>query len=102
MEEERNQRSGGHNGQHPHRPILHVPEHHPKEQVRQNAVVRREAVYPIDQVDGIDDAYGSKERKRDSHPLRNLIKAPQPVEDIPNIPSDENQQQGSTDSVRKA
>lgn len=102
VEEERDQRSGGHDGQHTHRPILHIPEHHPQEQTRQNAVARRETVYPIDQVDGIDDAYGSKEHKRDGHPLRDLIKAPQPVEDIPNRPSDENQQQGSTDFVRKA
>lgn len=102
VEEERDQRSGGHDGQHTHRPILHIPKHHPQEQTRQNAVARRETVYPIDQVDGIDDAYGSKEHKRDGHPLRDLIKAPQPVEDIPNRPSDENQQQGSTDSFRKA
>lgn len=30
VEEERNQRSGSHDGQHAHRPIPHVPEHHTK------------------------------------------------------------------------
>lgn len=90
VKEERNQRSGSHDGQHTHRPIPHVPEHHPKEQTRQNAVARREAVYPIDQVDGINDAHGRKDRQRNGYSLRNLIEPPQSVEVIQGVSSDEN------------
>ena len=97
VEEERNQRSGGHDGQHTHRPIPHIPEHHPKEQACQDAVARREAVYPVDQVDGIDDAHGRKDRQRNGHPVRNLIEAPQSVKVIQGISSDENQQQNRAD-----
>lgn len=77
--------------------ITHIPEHHPKEQACQDAVARREAVYPVDQVDGIDDAHGRKDRQRNSHPLRDLIEAPQPVEVIQGVSSDENQQQNRAD-----
>lgn len=97
VEEERNQRSGSHDGQHTHRPIPHVPEHHTEEKARQDAVARREAVYPVDQVDGIDDAHGRKDRQRNGHPLRNLIEAPQSVEVIQGVSSDENQQQNRAD-----
>lgn len=77
--------------------ITHIPEHHPKEQACQDAVARREAVYPVDQVDGIDDAHGRKDRQRNGHPLRNLIEAPQSVKVIQGISSDENQQQNRAD-----
>lgn len=97
VEEERNQRSGCHDSQHAHRPIPHVPEHHTEKEARQDAVARREAVYPIDQVDGIDDAHGRKDRQRNGHSLRDLIKAPQPVEVIQGVTSDENQQQNRAD-----
>lgn len=97
VEEERNQRSGCHDGQHAHRPIPHVPEHHTEKEARQDAVARREAVYPIDQVDGIDDAHGRKDRQRNSHPLRDLIETPQSVEVIQGVSSDENQQQNRAD-----
>ena len=77
--------------------ITHIPDHHPKEQACQDAVARREAVYPVDQVDGIDDAHGRKDRQRNGHPLRNLIEAPQSVKVIQGISSDENQQQNRAD-----
>ena len=48
VEEERNQRSGCHDSQHAHCPIPHVPEHHTEKKARQDAVARREAVYPVD------------------------------------------------------
>lgn len=97
VEEERNQRSGCHDSQHAHCPIPHVPEHHTEKKARQDAVARREAVYPVDQVDGIDDAHGRKDRQRNSHPLRDLIEAPQPVEVIQGVSSAENQQQNRAD-----
>lgn len=90
VEEERNQRSGSHDGQHTHRPIPHVPEHHTEEKARQDAVARREAVYPVNQVDGIDDAHGGKDRQRNGYSLRNLIEPPQSVEVIQGVSSDEN------------
>lgn len=77
--------------------ITHIPEHHPKEQACQDAVARREAIYPVDQVDGIDDAHGRKDRQRNGHPLRDLIEAPQSVEVIQGVSSDENQQQNRAD-----
>lgn len=97
VKEERNQRSGCHDGQHTHRPIPHVPEHHTEKEARQDAVARREAVYPVDQVDGIDDAHGRKDRQRNGYPLRNLIEAPQSMEVIQGVSSDENQQQNRAD-----
>lgn len=101
VEEERNQRSRRHNGQHDHHPIPYVPEHYTEEQARQNAVTRRKAVHPVDQVDGVDDAHCRKDRQRDGNPLRDLVKPPQSVEVVQGISADEDQQQDRADFDQK-
>lgn len=102
VEEERNQRTGRHNGQDHHHPIPHIPEHHAEKQARQNAVARRKAIHSVNQVDGVDDPHGRKDRQRNSHPLWNLINTPQSVEIVQSVPSDKDQQQHRSDLDQKA
>lgn len=102
VKEERNQRTGRHYRQHGHHPIPHVPEHHPEEQIRQDAVPRRKSVHAVNQVDGVDDPYGRKDRQRNGCPARNLVDTPQSVEIVQAVVSDEDQQQHRTDLDQEA
>lgn len=102
VEEEGDERTGGHHGQHGHHPVADIPEHHPEKEARQNAVARRESVHAVNQVDGVDDAHGRKDRQRNGCPARNLVDTPQSVEIVQAVVSDEDQQQHRTDLDQEA
>lgn len=102
VEEERNERPCGYGRQNSHDRIVGQPEHHPELDTRHDAVARRKPVHTVDQVDGIDDAYGSEHRQRDGDTTGNLSKTPKPVKIIQHVTSDKDQQQDGADLDQKA
>lgn len=102
VKEKRNERSCGYGCQNGHDRIVGQPEHHPELDARHDAVTRRKSVHAVDQVDGIDDAHGGKDRQRDGDFTGNLTESPQSVEIIQCVASDEDQQQDGANLHQKA
>lgn len=101
VKEKRNERSCGYGCQNGHDRIVGQPEHHPELDARHDAVTRRKSVHAVDQVDGIDDAHGGKDRQRDGDFTGNLTESPQSVEIIQCVASDEDQQQDGANLHQK-
>lgn len=101
VKEKRNERSCGYGCQNGHDRIVGQPEHHPELDARHDAVTRRKSVHAVDQVDGIDDAHGGKDRQRDGDFTGNLTESPQSVEIIQCVASNEDQQQDGANLHQK-
>lgn len=93
VEEEGDERTGSHYGQHGQHPVSDMPEQQAEKEARQNAVARRETVHTIHQIDSVDNAHSSHDRQRHGYVLRDLMNPPQPVKVIQTVAADINQQQ---------
>lgn len=101
MEEEGDERTGSHYGQHGQHPVSDMPEQQAEKEARQNAVARRETVHTIHQIDSVDNAHCSHHRQRHGHVLRDLVNTPQPVEIVQAVAADIDQQQHREDLDQK-
>lgn len=93
VQKEWNERSAGYDGQQGHFYVACHIKYCSEDRGRQNAVARRKPVYAVDQVDGVDDTHDRENRQGYADPGRERLDAPEPVEIIDAVASDEYQQQ---------